>query len=148
MKNKSKIVIGILLLTTFTGCSGTKKQTDCVENGKASDFWKNYELPKVEGAEYCRENTERPNEAFISFVHYRDSSKYSIDFLKPYQDELSKKGWNIEGINSDKTSFIYANKNGKRMIFKVGDCFKKTSDYQACTEVSMNESNEPFVKKK
>lgn len=148
MRTITKITIGALLLTSQFACIGAKKQPDCVENGKPSDFWSNYGLPSVAGSEFCREDTRNAKDAFISFVHYGESGKSSIDYVKPYQVDLEQRGWVIEGINNAKeNSSIYANKGDKRMLFLISDCFKKGYEYRACTEVSTRETNERYIKK-
>ena len=136
------VVIVVISCLLIINCS--KKQTDCIEGGKPSGFWANYPLPVVEGSEFCRENTSQVNRAFIGFVKYGDTAP--IDLVKPFQEELKKKGWQIEGVNLlAHGNFIYANNGSKRMVFELGDCFDKGFLYKPCTKISMIESDDRFI---
>lgn len=136
------VLVVFVVCLAITGCF--KKQTDCVEGGKPSEFWANYPLPSVEGAEFCRENTSQEKKAFIGFVKYTDAAP--IDLVKPFEAELKKKGWQIKGVNMlDHGNFFYANNGDKRMVFTLSDCADKSFLYKPCTNISMIESEDRFV---
>ncbi len=134
-----------MLAAGLTGCSGTKKQKDCVEGGKPSSFWTSEMLPVIAGAEFCKDIAEPKQDAFIRYVIYDDAGKVPVDYLKSLEEELKKKGWLIEKINTDAklgTVSVYAS-GGQfgRTYFSIGECWDKGMSYRKCTEFSFSIDN-------
>lgn len=141
---KTLILILVVCLATIlmTGCLATKKQDLCSKGGTANSYWTSESFPKIEGAEFCRELVKGTDDDFVEFVVYNDNRSYSVDYLKPLEENMKTKGWIIEKVSTkpelNLVQMHASNLTYGRMFVAISPCSKQGFMYMKCFTISFS----------
>lgn len=152
---KSKTVLLCMLLLGATifiyGCSKprTKDVSWCDPNQELSSYWAEFNLPKVDGAVFCREyKNPRTNRPAVQFIHYRNDEQHFRDFYELYEKEFKRNNWLIEKINPGQGILIISlYKSRERFLATFRDC-SVPSDVRLCSsiQITADDTDVPHVR--